>query len=148
MPDLSEESLWHWGCFSSSLRGTGEPAWRHVEAVFGFGLNAPDSCPLLKFLLLSQLLKVKQGYSPSVALLFFLCLLSHASTPKPQWWKQSQYVCEVWVFGMQGVCLKCSMPEERNLQSKAWAGWQLLSSLSNKDAPTRHAEMGRLHWYR
>lgn len=146
MPDLSEESLWHWGCLTSSLRDTGEPAWRRVEAVFGFGLNALDSSPLLKFLLPSQLLKVKQGYSPSVV--YFFRLLSCASTTKPQWWKQSQHVCEVWVFGMQGVCLECSMPEERHLLSWAWAGWQLLSSLSNKDAPTRYAEMGRLHWYR
>lgn len=72
MPDLSEESLWHWGCLSSSLRDTGEPAQRHVETVLGFGLNAPDSSSRLKFLLPSQLLKVKRGYSPSVASFFFL----------------------------------------------------------------------------
>lgn len=54
--------------------------------------------PLLKFLLPSQLLKVKQGYSPSVV--YFLHLLSRASTTKPQWWKQSQRVCGVWVCGM------------------------------------------------
>lgn len=85
MPDLSEESLWHWGYLTSSSEDTGEPARRCVEAVFGFGLNAPNSSPLLKFLLPSQLLKVKQGYSPSA----YFFHLSCASTTKPQWWKQS-----------------------------------------------------------
>lgn len=81
MPDLSEESLWHWGCLTSSLRDTGEPARRRVEAVFGFGLNAPNSSPLLKFLLPSQLLKVKQGYSPSVVYFFAFSLVLLPQSP-------------------------------------------------------------------
>lgn len=74
MPDLPEESLWHWGCVTSSLRDTGEPAQRRVEAclvlVWMHSLLLPSeiSAP-------SQLLKVKQGYSPSVAY-FFLPPLS------------------------------------------------------------------------
>lgn len=74
MPDLSEESLWHWGCLTVPWETQGSQhkgVWRLVW----FWFECTRLLPPSEISAPSQLLKVKQGYSPSVAY-FFLPPLS------------------------------------------------------------------------
>lgn len=114
MPGLSEESLWHWGCLTQFLERHRGASTKGCGGCLGFWFEC--SSPLLKFLLPSQLLEVKQGYSPSA----FFFTSSLVPLPQSPSGGSSLSMCGVWVFGMQGVCLECSMPEEKNPQGLGW----------------------------
>lgn len=138
MPNSSEEPSWERGSLSSSLRDTGDPARRHEEAVFGFGLNALTSSPLWSFCSRASYWK-----SNKVILLqsfIFFPLLSHASTTKAHQGKQSLPSS----MDMGSGAFRCGEGWIPLCQTKGTSWPRPGLNLSNKDACTKYTEMGKI----